>query len=81
MSSHACSDRTRAKGEQARVPERLSPGRFDLWGSSHQIFHVLVVLAAAVHLVGLLKAFDYEHSYRRSVMAAYENARKLMPVD
>lgn len=43
----------------ARIPERFSPGKFDIWGSSHQIFHVLVLLAAASHLVGLLKAFDY----------------------
>ncbi|KAF1842221.1 HlyIII-domain-containing protein [Cucurbitaria berberidis CBS 394.84] len=48
----------------ARVPEKWSPGTFDIWGSSHQIFHVLVVLAAASHLVGLVKAFDYEHSRR-----------------
>jgi len=45
----------------ARWPERSSPGSFDIWGSSHQIFHVLVVLAAASHLYGLLKAFDYHH--------------------
>ncbi|KAF2457764.1 adipor-like receptor [Lineolata rhizophorae] len=45
----------------ARVPERLSPGRFDVVGSSHQIFHVLVVAAAGAHLVGLVKAFDYRH--------------------
>lgn len=48
----------------ARVPEKWSPGRFDIWGSSHQIFHVLVVMAAASHLVGLIKGFDYEHSQR-----------------
>jgi len=46
----------------ARVPERFHPGRYDIWGSSHQIFHVLVVLAAAAHLVGLIKAFDHRHS-------------------
>ncbi|KAJ5918912.1 hypothetical protein N7454_010056 [Penicillium verhagenii] len=46
----------------ARVPERLQPGKFDLVGSSHQIFHVLVVCAAVAHLTGLLKAFDYRHS-------------------
>ena len=48
----------------ARFPERMRPGAFDIWASSHQIFHVLVVLAAASHLVGLVKAFDYEHSQR-----------------
>lgn len=61
----------------ARVPERWRPGAFDIVGNSHQIFHVLVLLAAAAHLVGLLKAFDYEHSYRSSVMSAYDSARKL----
>ncbi|KAM3421498.1 hypothetical protein BST61_g1890 [Cercospora zeina] len=48
----------------ARVPERWKPGQFDLLGSSHQIFHVMVLLAAAAHLSGLLKAFDYEHRFR-----------------
>ncbi|KXT05511.1 hypothetical protein AC578_3692 [Pseudocercospora eumusae] len=48
----------------ARVPERWKPGAFDILGSSHQIFHILVVAAAAVHLEGLLKAFDYEHGVR-----------------
>jgi adiponectin receptor len=45
-----------------RIPERWSPGTFDIWGSSHQIFHVLVLLAAGTHLVGLLHAFDYKHA-------------------
>lgn len=52
---------------QARIPEKLAPGRFDIWGSSHQIFHVLVVMAAGAHLIGLLKAFDYAHSSRSLV--------------
>jgi adiponectin receptor len=51
----------------ARVPEKWSPGKYDIWGSSHQIFHVLVVLAAGSHLVGLVKAFDFEMG-RRSGM-------------
>ncbi|KAK0642026.1 hemolysin-III related-domain-containing protein [Cercophora newfieldiana] len=46
----------------ARWPERRSPGSFDIWGSSHQIFHVCVVLAAASHLYGMAKAFDFHHS-------------------
>lgn len=32
-----------------RVPERWMPGRFDIAGHSHQLFHVLVVAAACVH--------------------------------
>ncbi|KAK4445670.1 hemolysin-III channel protein Izh2 [Podospora aff. communis PSN243] len=46
----------------ARWPERQNPGKFDIWGSSHQIFHVCVVLAAASHLYGMVKAFDFHHS-------------------
>ncbi|KAK4188442.1 hemolysin-III related-domain-containing protein [Podospora australis] len=46
----------------ARWPERHYPGKFDIFGSSHQIFHIFVLLAAATHLYGMVKAFDYHHS-------------------
>jgi len=36
-----------------RIPERFLPGKFDLWFQSHQIFHVLVVVAALVHYHGM----------------------------
>jgi len=42
-----------------RVPERLLPGRCDLWGQSHQIFHILVVVGALAHLKGLALMADY----------------------
>src|SRR5262249_20353126 len=45
----------------ARVPEKWWPGGFDVWGSSHQIFHVLVVLAGVCHFVGLIRAGEYAH--------------------
>lgn len=51
----------------ARVPEKWRPGEYDILGSSHQVFHVLVLAAAVVHLIGLVKAFDYEHSRRMQV--------------
>jgi adiponectin receptor len=44
-----------------RIPERFYPGRFDLIGSSHQIFHCFVVAAALAHLKGLVEAFDFLH--------------------
>ncbi|ROW09798.1 hypothetical protein VMCG_02175 [Cytospora schulzeri] len=44
-----------------RWPERSFPRTFDIWGSSHQIFHVLILLAAASHLYGMVKAFDFHH--------------------
>jgi adiponectin receptor len=46
----------------ARIPERVWPGRFDIFFASHQIFHVLVIVAAAVHLKGLVNAFHAKHT-------------------
>ena len=43
----------------ARIPERWYPTTFDIFGSSHQIMHLLVICGAVSHAVGLLKAFDY----------------------
>ncbi|KIM93310.1 hypothetical protein OIDMADRAFT_46275 [Oidiodendron maius Zn] len=47
-----------------RLPETFKPGRFDIYGHSHQIFHVFVVLGTTVHLAGILTAFDYNYQYR-----------------
>jgi adiponectin receptor len=33
----------------ARVPERWAPGRFDLVGHSHQLFHLFVIAGAYAH--------------------------------
>eukprot|EP00250_Pteridium_aquilinum_P015574 c22651_g1_i2 orf=94-1233(-) len=39
----------------SRIPERWKPGRFDIAGHSHQLFHVLVVAGAYTHYhAGLL---------------------------
>ncbi|XP_029466544.1 adiponectin receptor protein 2-like isoform X2 [Rhinatrema bivittatum] len=37
----------------ARIPERFFPGWCDIWFHSHQIFHVLVILGALVHLYSI----------------------------
>ena len=42
-----------------RIPERFWPGRFDVWASSHQLFHVCVVTAALVHYDALLTMVKY----------------------
>ncbi|KAI0066838.1 HlyIII-domain-containing protein [Artomyces pyxidatus] len=47
-----------------RIPERLAPGKFDIFFASHQIFHFCVVLAALAHYVCILTAFDHWHSRR-----------------
>ncbi|KFA65934.1 hypothetical protein S40285_02394 [Stachybotrys chlorohalonatus IBT 40285] len=48
-----------------RWPERRSPGSYDIWGNSHQIFHMFVLLAAATHFYGMAKAFDSHHGVTR----------------
>ncbi|GAA5908320.1 hemolysin III family protein [Sporobolomyces salmoneus] len=50
-----------------RTPERFAPGRFDFFGSSHQIFHVLILLAAWSHWTGILEGFRYHHGERGGV--------------
>ncbi len=42
-----------------RIPERFFPGKFDIWASSHQLFHVCVVTAALVHYNALLNMIKY----------------------
>ncbi|KAK6512365.1 hypothetical protein TWF481_001253 [Arthrobotrys musiformis] len=51
-----------------RFPESRWPGKFDIWFSSHQIFHVFVVLAIAVHWVGIMLAYDYNYTHRQCKM-------------
>lgn len=45
-----------------RWPERSVPVVFDIWGSSHQIFHMFVIMAAVTHFYGMAKAFDHLHT-------------------
>ncbi|TID22807.1 HlyIII-domain-containing protein [Venturia nashicola] len=45
----------------ARIPERWRPGTFDIWGNSHQLFHMFAVFGAVMHLRGIITAFDYAH--------------------
>ena len=45
------------------MPERAWPGRFNFFGSSHQLFHFAVVLAATAQFVGLLSAYRFQHEH------------------
>ncbi|XP_039631842.1 adiponectin receptor protein 1-like [Polypterus senegalus] len=45
-----------------RIPERFFPGRFDIWFHSHQIFHMLVVAGAVVHLHGISQLQEFRSS-------------------
>ncbi|KAJ9478191.1 ADIPOR-like receptor IZH2 [Pseudozyma hubeiensis] len=46
----------------ARIPERFAPGRFDMVGASHQIFHVLILAAAVAHYVSIRRAYAFWHT-------------------
>ncbi|CAA90822.1 ADIPOR-like receptor SPBC12C2.09c [Schizosaccharomyces pombe] len=47
-----------------RIPEKWSPGKYDVFGSSHQWFHVCVIIAAFCHFHGVCIAYDYFHERR-----------------
>ncbi|GAA5949078.1 hypothetical protein JCM21900_004851 [Sporobolomyces salmonicolor] len=47
-----------------RCPERFAPGKLDFFGSSHQIFHVLILLAAWSHFTCITEGFRYHHGER-----------------
>ena len=44
-----------------RAPERFSPGSFDVWGPSHQLFHICGVVATVCHIVALIKGYQYHY--------------------
>lgn len=46
-----------------RIPERLWPGKFDIWFQSHQIFHVFVVAAAFVHYHGISQIANHRLTF------------------
>ncbi|XP_020590018.1 heptahelical transmembrane protein ADIPOR1 [Phalaenopsis equestris] len=43
----------------SRVPERWRPGKFDMAGHSHQIFHVFVLAGAMAHYVAALLFLEW----------------------
>lgn len=45
-----------------RIPERLSPGTFDIFGSGHQLFHVAILCAMYSHVTALLQGFTTCHT-------------------
>lgn len=45
-----------------RLPERLSPGSFDIWGHSHQLFHSCALVGTAFHVAGLVAGFQYRQA-------------------
>lgn len=48
-------------------PERFFPGKFDIWGHSHQLFHIMVLFGAVAHLKALLFAYEASVARRSSI--------------
>lgn len=46
-----------------RIPETIAPGKFDFLGHSHQIFHVLVVVASFLHLRAVMGSYVFKHTH------------------
>ncbi|CAG8727844.1 7874_t:CDS:2, partial [Acaulospora morrowiae] len=44
-----------------RMPESLFPGSFDIWGSSHQIFHSFVLAATLTNYYGVMQTMSFWH--------------------
>ncbi|KAJ5242225.1 uncharacterized protein N7469_000552, partial [Penicillium citrinum] len=60
----------------SRTPERFSPGKYDIWGSSHQIFHVCILCAMYVNVIALVQAFTSCHTLDIcSIQATHQAAR------
>ena len=58
----ACLRDKNSNNHQFQIPERLAPGKFDIWGSSHQIFHVAILCAMYTHVTALLQGFTTCHT-------------------
>ncbi|CAI5742709.1 unnamed protein product [Peronospora destructor] len=48
-----------------KFPERLTPGRFDLWFSSHQLWHICPAAAALVHFANALQQYQWRWNTQR----------------
>ena len=46
-----------------KFPEKHFPGKFDIWGNSHQLFHLFVLAAAFLQFFGSVKCFHERQLY------------------
>ncbi|KAI8416585.1 hypothetical protein FOFC_02897 [Fusarium oxysporum] len=51
-------------GVQFRIPERIAPGHFDIWFSSHQIFHIKLDRNYHLHLLRLSHSRQWNMAHR-----------------
>ncbi|ETS79760.1 hypothetical protein PFICI_09613 [Pestalotiopsis fici W106-1] len=60
-----------------KFPEAYCPRRFDLLGASHQIMHVMVVIAALSYAKAMIVAFDQTHRQDTIVYQQMSNLRRM----
>ncbi|KAM3451537.1 hypothetical protein MY3296_005202 [Beauveria thailandica] len=61
-----------------RIPERFAPGKFDIWCSSHQLFHLCILCAMYIHIFGLMQAFKACHTLDMcNIQAAHKTRQRL----
>jgi len=46
-----------------RFPERIFPGKFDIWLHSHQVFHIFIVVAAIAWYQFMKRLWENAHSH------------------
>ena len=47
----------------SRIPERFSPGKFDVWFHSHQFWHIFVIVAALTHYTAAQDLWHLSHFF------------------
>ncbi|KAG0052196.1 hypothetical protein BGZ83_002883 [Gryganskiella cystojenkinii] len=59
----------------SRTPERFFPGKLAHFGTSHQIFHICVLLGCLAHFLGVTKAMAFWHDANHSCSIPIEEMR------
>jgi adiponectin receptor len=45
------------------MPEKYIPYKFDIWFSSHQIFHIAVLIGCIIHFVESLNLYNEKKEF------------------
>ena len=65
---------------QLRNLERLLPGKFDIWGHSHQLFHIVTGIGALLQLNAILEMQEYA-SQTECENIIISNTTEILPVN
>ena len=54
----------------AHIPEYFAPGVFDIFGNSHQLFHVIIAMSTYHHLMAVFNDMQISRTYLRQTLIA-----------